>query len=117
VDKALDVIDFDLIRPGPYKPVTLFDREGVTRQEITRSDYFVVEKVSLAPGAAYRGRTTGETLEIWGSISGRSQLTWAGEPVELPAVRFCLVPAALGNFAVQTGAGANLLRVYLPAEG
>jgi mannose-6-phosphate isomerase len=114
VDKALDVIDFGLIDPGPYEPVLISSDDGVTRQEITRSEYFVVEKVTLAQGAAYNGRTDGETLEIWGTIQGESQLAWAKQPVSLPAIRFCLVPARLGDFAVLAIEAATMLRVYLP---
>jgi mannose-6-phosphate isomerase len=114
VDKALDVIDFQLIDPGPYKPILVSSGDGITRQEITRSEYFVVEEVTLAGGAAYKGRTDGETLEIWGTVQGESQLTWAEQPVSLPMIRFCLVPARLGDFAVRAVEAATMLRVYLP---
>jgi mannose-6-phosphate isomerase len=114
VDKALDVINFQLIEPGPYQPLLVASEDRVTRQEITRSDYFVVEKVTLAPGAIYAGQTDGTSLEIWGTVEGSSQLTWAGEPVSLPTIRFCLVPARLGDFAVGCVEAATMLRVYLP---
>jgi mannose-6-phosphate isomerase len=114
VDKALDVINFQLIEPGPYQPVLVASEDGVTRQEITRSDYFGVEKVTLAPGAVYAGQTDGTSLEIWGTVEGSSQLAWADEPVSLPAIRFCLVPAGLGDFEVRSVEAATMLRVYLP---
>jgi mannose-6-phosphate isomerase len=114
VDKALEVINFQLIEPGAYQPVTVTSENGITRQEITRSDYFVVEEVALSPGAVYAGRTDGASLEIWGTIEGSSGLTWAGEPVSLPAIRFCLVPARLGDFGVRSVEAATMLRVYLP---
>lgn len=114
VDKALDVINFDLIEPGPYQPVLVAEGDGVIRYEITRSEYFVVEKVTLEPDAIYHGRTNSETLEIWGNVAGESQLTWAGNPSLLPTVRFCLIPASLGDFGVQARGSATLLRVYLP---
>ncbi len=114
VDKALEVINFRQIEPGPYRPVLVAAENGVTRQEISRCDYFVVEKVALSAGAGYTGRTNGETLEIWGTVEGRSELTWAGEPISLPTIRFCLVPARLGDFAVRAAGPATMLRVYLP---
>jgi mannose-6-phosphate isomerase len=114
VDRALEVIDFGQVEPGPYQPVKVAAEGGSTRYEIGRSKYFVVEKVTLAPGAVYAGRTQGETLEIWGTLQGRSQLTWAGEAVSLPSIRFCLVPAGLGDFAVRTLEPTLMLRVYLP---
>ena len=113
VEKALDVINFEKIRPGPYRPVLVADQDGLARQEITRSEYFVVEKVTLQPGAIYQGQTNGESLEIWGNVEGESELTWAGEPISLPTIRFCLVPAVMGDFAVRTKESATLLRVYL----
>ncbi|GAB4539204.1 MAG: class I mannose-6-phosphate isomerase [Anaerolineae bacterium] len=114
IDKALEVIDFGLIEPGTYQPRLVADEGGIIRQEITRSKYFVVEKVTLAPGAVYQGQTDGTSLEIWGTVEGASQLRWAGDPVALPSIRFCLVPARLGNFAVCADETATMLRVYLP---
>ena len=73
----------------------------------------MVEKVTLQPGAIYQGQTNGESLEIWGNVEGESELTWAGEPISLPTIRFCLVPAVMGDFAVRTKESATLLRVYL----
>jgi mannose-6-phosphate isomerase len=126
VDKALEVINFELIEPGPYQPVLVTSEDGITRQEITRSEYFVVEKVALSPGAVYTGQTDGTSLEIWGTVDGSSELAWAGKPVSLPAIRFCLVPARLGGFAIRfieaarsaeaarSTEAATMLRVYLP---
>jgi mannose-6-phosphate isomerase len=114
VDKALEVINFQQIEPGVYQPDSITSEAGITRQEITRSDYFVVEKVALRPGAVYAGRTDGASLEIWGTVEGLSELTWGSEPVPLPAIRFCLVPARLGVFGVRCVEAATMLRVYLP---
>jgi mannose-6-phosphate isomerase len=114
VDKAMAVTDFRRVEPGTYQPVLVASEEGVARYEITRSDYFVVERVTLPAGMAYAGRTEGETLEIWGTVDGESDLTWAGGAVSLPTVRFCLVPARLGNFAVRALQPTTMLRVYLP---
>lgn len=114
VDKALEVINFQQIEPGPYQPVLLAADDGVTRHEISRSEYFVVEKVTLTSGAMYAGQTDGETLEIWGTIEGESELSWAGAPISLPQIRFCLIPACLGSFSVRAVESATMLRVYLP---
>jgi mannose-6-phosphate isomerase len=114
VDKALKVINFQQIEPGPYQPVLVAAEKGITRYEISRSEYFVVEKVTLTPGAVYSGRTDGETLEIWGTVEGESELSWTGDPISLPKIRFCLIPACLGDFAVRAVESATMLRVYLP---
>lgn len=114
VDKALEVINFQQIEPGPYQPLLVAAEGGVTCYEISRSEYFVVEKVTLSPGAVYAGRTDGETLEVWGTVEGKSELTWAGDPISLPKIRFCLVPARLGDFRLRAAESTTMLRVYLP---
>ncbi len=114
VEKALAVINFQQVEPGPWRPVRVAVEKRVTRYEISRSEYFVVEKVTLPSGEVYEGRTQGETLEIWGTVQGEGELTWAGAPVSLPTIRFCLVPACLGDFAVHALSLTTMLRVYLP---
>jgi mannose-6-phosphate isomerase len=119
VDKAIQVTNLHMIRPGPYRPVLVASSEGVTRREISRSQYFVVEEVTMQAEAVYAGRTAGDTLEVWGVVEGESELIWEGpgtsaRPISLPAVRFCLVPAALGHFSLRAQQPSTLLRVYLP---
>jgi len=114
VEKALDVIDFGMLRPQASKPEVVGGRRGLVRYEIARCPYFVVEKVELEAGAAYKERCGGTTFEIWGSVAGSAQVRWAGDPVSLPAVRFALLPALLGEFTVQTEQPATLLRAYAP---
>lgn len=109
VDKALDVINFEQIAPALCPPELLSDAGGVRRSRLCQTDYFVTERVEIAAGAVFRGRCTGETLEIWGAIEGVVQIN----EVELTAVRFCLLPAALGDFAVTAVSPATLLRSYV----
>jgi hypothetical protein len=71
--------------------------------------------VTFEPGAVYQGRTDGTSLELWGTVDGQGRLTWpVGDAVELPSIRFALIPATLGDFAVEADGGATMLRVYLP---
>jgi mannose-6-phosphate isomerase len=114
VDKALDVIDYGQVQPGAYAPVLLSDRGGVRRVEIGRCPYFATEEVKLEAGARYEGHCDGSTLEIWGCISGQANVQWAQESLSLPGIRFCLLPATLGHFAVHAERGATLLRIYAP---
>jgi len=114
IDKAIGVINFEQIEPGPYQPRPIAAKEGVARSEISRCDYFVVEKVEFEAGASYRGRTDGSSLEIWGAIEGAATLTCpVADPVVLPAIRFCLLPAALGDFVIKAKTKSAMLRVYL----
>ena len=114
IEKALDVIDFDMVAPQAVDPVVVADDQGVQRREISRCAYFCVEEVQLDAGAAYEGQCDGSTFEIWGCVQGEADLSWEGDPVSLPAIRFVLLPAALGAFRIEAGGGATLLRAYAP---
>ncbi|MFZ1404074.1 MAG: hypothetical protein WAW03_13360, partial [Anaerolineae bacterium] len=65
--------------------------------------------VIMAPGASFDGVCDGESLEIWGVLAGQAII--AGLP--LAAVRFTLLPAALGAFTVRASTPATLLRTYV----
>jgi mannose-6-phosphate isomerase len=114
IDKALDVTNLNLVRPTAYTPDVVWDKGGVRRAEISRCRYFVVEEVKLDGGAAYEGHTDGTTFEIWGCVAGQAEVGWAGEGLSIAAVRFVLLPAALGAFAVRAQGPATLLRAYVP---
>ncbi|MCU0507911.1 MAG: class I mannose-6-phosphate isomerase [Anaerolineae bacterium] len=109
IDKALDVIDFSIVEPQVCLPEPLSGADGCARFLLCRNRYFVTERVELAPGAIYHGRCDGSTLEVWGVIAGEANV--GGEALD--AVRFALLPAALGDFAVTTRRGATLLRSYV----
>ncbi len=110
VDKALDVIDFSAAGLDTCPPLPLGDVDGSHRSLLCCNEYFQAERVSLDPEAVFKGNCDGSTLEIWGVLEG--QATVAGE--QLDAVRFILLPAALGEYAVTTQSGATFLRVYAP---
>lgn len=113
IDKALAVIDYTQVEPGVYPPRLIAEAQGVRREEISRCRYFTVEKVTMAAGARYVGTADGETFEVWGCLSGAGMVTGAFDPVALPAIRFTLLPAALGRFAVEATQEAVLLRAYV----
>lgn len=117
IEKALDVLDFDNVEPGVLPQPILEDREGVVRQHVVHSRYFVVEKITLTAQGVWHSETNGETLEIWGCITGEARLDWSAGSVPLPAVRYCLVPAAPCRFVLRAvQSPAVLLRIYLPPE-
>ena len=82
-----------------------------------RNQYFVVEEVSLAAGAAFFGTCDGATMEIWGCVSGEAAVEWRGQAVALPAIRYALLPAALGEFQITARSACTCLRVYFPPRG
>jgi len=114
LEKALDVVDFSRVSPGIVAPHVLERSGGVRRFELVRNRYFVVEELTLTGGSAYTGICDGSTLEIWACIAGESMVEWAGAPVSLPAIRYILLPATLGEFAVRATTQTSCLRVYLP---
>jgi mannose-6-phosphate isomerase len=116
VDKAIAVTNFDQVQPGAYPPRLVADEAGITRFEISRCPYFVVEKVVLEPHCTYQGYTNGSTMEIWGTVAGCSTLSGRNGPkIDLPAIRFSLVPANQVDFKITTTTTAcTMLRAYLP---
>ncbi len=110
VDKALDVINFEQVEPGLCQPELIADDGQVRRYQLCHNRYFVTERVEMAAEAFFQGRCDGSTLEIWGVIAGDVVIN----EVALTAVRFTLLPAALGDFQVTAGKnGTHLLRTYV----
>jgi mannose-6-phosphate isomerase len=114
VERALDVIQFGQAAPAVAMPQYLSNLNGVGQAELVRSDYFVVEKVRLEAGATFSGDADGESLEIWGCVRGQVALTANDVSVELPAIRWALVPAVAGPYSVTATVSSTCLRVYLP---
>ena len=114
IDKALDVINFDQVTPKACQPKLISSSDHISRSEICRCRYFVVEKVHLTAGATYQGHTDGSSMEIWGTVQGQSQLNWFETTINLPAIRFSLLPANLGRFTITAQTATTMLRTYLP---
>jgi mannose-6-phosphate isomerase len=118
VDKAIEVINFAQVEPERFPPQLLEESEDLRREIITACPYFNVERVSLKrTGAKFEGRCDGSTFEIWGIMSGSGRVAWGhGEALELSAVRFTLLPAALGNFEIEVSEPSLFLRAYVPGS-
>jgi hypothetical protein len=111
----MEVINFDLVEPGPFLPQLVAKDGGLLREIITTCPYFTVERVTFAQaGVSFKGQLDGSTFEIWGVMSGMGRVIWAGEPVKLPAVRFALLPAVLEKFEIEADQPTTMLRVYVP---
>lgn len=116
VDKAMDVINFDQVEPGTFTPQPIEQKNGFIREYITRCPYFNVERITFKRGdTSFRGNCRGKTFEIWGVMSGRGQVIWSdNQRLDLEAIGFALLPAALGNFEIKATSPATLLRAYAP---
>jgi mannose-6-phosphate isomerase len=112
VDQALDVIDFNQVEPSLQPPsplpANLKDSNGIQCWLLCKNQYFTTERIILAAGSVYRGNCNGQSLEIWGVLEGELSIN----KVNLRAVQFSLLPAALGPFEIKSVSGATCLRVY-----
>lgn len=115
IEKALDVINFEQVEPSLPQEQLIRDDGAIQVWELCRNRYFVVERVALTPGTVYHGSCDGTSLEIWGTIAGKATVTGGTGSATLPAIRFALLPAALGPFTVAADEAVVLLRTYLPA--
>lgn len=110
VEKALDVINFDQVEPSLCAPKLVYDQDGVRRFRLCHNTYFVTERIEMPSGALFEGACDGSSLEIWGVIEGSAEING----VSLEAVRFTLLPAAMGEFTVSaTSDQVTLLRTYV----
>jgi mannose-6-phosphate isomerase len=108
VDRAMDVINFDQVAPGLCRPALISDENGVRRYRLCHNQYFTTERVEISSGAAFEGECNGRSLEIWGVLDGQATIN----DLTLAAVRFTLLPAALGSFTVKGKTAVTLLRTY-----
>lgn len=109
IDKALDVINFDQVEPEIGRPELIAVGDGIRRYLLCRNRYFITERVEMDQGSSFEGFCNGDSLEIWGTISGTVKVNG----LTLEAIQFCLLPAALGRFSVKAITETTLLRTYV----
>ena len=120
IDQALEAINFDSADSGLVEPRVVAEEAGLRREEVGRSEHFVVERVRAGAGAEFRSSLVGETFEIWGVVEGAATLATAGRSgggqreVELDRARFALLPATFGPFALRATTDMVALRCFLP---
>jgi mannose-6-phosphate isomerase len=111
LERALEVLDFDAVEPGPIVP----RQADTTGRELLASCHcFRTERVVLAPGRTITGDTAGRSFEIWGTLDGAATLEVGGDATDLAAVSWILLPAALGAFQIRASERTTLLRVHTP---
>jgi hypothetical protein len=86
---------------------------GISRYLLCKNRYFVTERLEMAQGSTFNGECDGDSLEIWGVLDGSAQIG----ALNLDAIRFTLLPAALGKFEVAANRDSVLLRTYVEAAG
>lgn len=112
IQKALDVINTHQVRAVLPDPEILEKNDDLRYERLCDNPYFTTDRMIIKQDTRYSGRCDGSTLEIWGVLSGKA--TIGGE--SLDAVKFCLLPAALGPFTVEMSKHSVLLRTYTRAQ-
>lgn len=112
LEKAADVINFDLIEPGVGLASSLPAGAAIHRERLCRNQYFVVERWRLPADTVYQGYNDGSTMEIWAALEGGLDING----IAVDPIRFVLLPAALGAFTLSAASDSLALRAYVPAE-
>lgn len=115
IERALDAIHFGRTGSVPEAPRVAATGSGVRREVLTKCEHFVVERVTIEAGARFESVLDGNTFEVWGVLAGTASVESAGAPpLTLEAVRFVLLPAAMGPFRFRATTDLVALRTYLP---
>ncbi|NLN70857.1 MAG: class I mannose-6-phosphate isomerase [Chloroflexi bacterium] len=108
VDRALDVLNFQQVNEQLPISKTIEDSPQLLRETLCLNAYFVVERLTFKQAAKYQGFCDGTTMEIWGVIQGCAEI----HRDKMARVKFCLLPAGLGEFTFQVKENSQLLRIY-----
>jgi len=108
VDKAMDVINFDQVKPGLTESTIIKKTNQLTQEVLCSNQYFVTERITCLEEYVYKGICDGSTMEIWGLISGRADI----DENPVANIQFFVLPAKMGEFSIHAYPGAVLLRVY-----
>ncbi len=111
IQRALEVIDWQMVEPSLVRPRILSAPDGWAREELARCPYFQVERLTGQPGAVWADHCNGENYQIWAALSGGASIHWAEAPVEMRGISWLLLPAALGAFEVRAETDCVLLRI------
>src|SRR5690606_18069852 len=108
IEKALDVLDYSLVKPGAAQPVNLLNDKSMQVDMLVTCEYFQTERITMREGGAFFGLAEGQTFEIFGVLEGSARVEWEGDSVAFTAVDWVLIPADLGEFQVVADGAATL---------
>ena len=115
IEEALEASHFGRNRSVPETPRVTVAGGGVRRETVAECEHFAVERVTIEAGSSFESTLDGETFEAWGVLSGTASVESTGAPPQaLEAVRFVLLPAAMGAFRFRATTDLVALRTYLP---
>ena len=94
---------------APPRPAPI-EAEGARTETLVRTPDFVVERISVSPGATFHQRGSG-TPVAWTLLEGRIDIADHGSAKAPCSI---LLPADRSPIAATTANGATLLQVHLP---
>ncbi len=108
IEKGLDAINFDSTDLKLTPPKLIEKNDQWTKELLCDNKYFSIERIKCHKDSLISGTCDGSTMEIWGVIDGRAYI----QDEELSAVKFCLLPAVIGDYSVKSSENSTLLRIF-----
>ncbi len=108
IDKALDVIDFDL---KPEKPAGLLvDRENYTKTYLCISENFAIEKYDIKDHL--EEKSDEDRFYILFILDGKGEMEYKGGKISIKKGESILIPAYLGEYKIN--GKMSFLKTYVP---
>lgn len=110
IEKAMDVIDFDMGKRVPVKRVLHEDKveDGVYRSTLVANQYFIVEKYRVQD--RHKDEAREERFYIWMVVEGSGSMSFAGKDLPLYPGETVFIPATMGEYQFQ--GDMTMLKVY-----
>lgn len=109
LEKALEVIDCSA---APPMRAGAAETRGPGRRALVRCEHFSLERWDLAASA--EASTSPETFEILAAIEGELCLRWSDGVLPLSRGDAVILPASLGDYALEPAGSAAVLRCDVP---
>jgi len=110
VEKALDVIDFNMTHPVSPILGLSFEEPGCVRTFLVGCKYFAIEKIDIRAGV--KENTDGERFHTLTVIRGLGEIIFKSGSINFKAGDSLLLPAALGEYEIRGECG--VLKAYVP---
>lgn len=114
IEKALDVVDLNPIQPDDVNGLS-YSVEGTLRTVYVACRHFMLEKLEIS--GRFEAETNKSRFELITPIAGRFEIVSANSDVRRVKVEkgpSVLLPACLGDYALESEVGAVVLRTLVP---
>jgi len=111
IEKSLDVINYNDIGDHRTAPISL-PGPGFVRHVLAACKHFVLEKYCISQRVS---RILPERFEVVSVLQGQGSLHWKNGAMPIHRGQTILVPAAVGEYAIESGPGTcTMLAAYVP---